>query len=112
VNADDILELLTFFVSGRWQEMDGREEDAREFVLEVTQKLKHHDAEAVQALFAKTRKCLLTRGGKWSPERIRQEPAFSQSALENMIRLARAWKSAGDEGFRDEWKRIFVAVAE
>jgi hypothetical protein len=101
--------LLTFFVSGRWEEMAGIEEDAREFALEVTQALKHHDKQTVRALFGRTKQALMSNHGKWSFERVQQEPAFSEFGLQNMIRLVQAWKAAGDAGFRQEWNRTFTA---
>jgi hypothetical protein len=103
----DVLTLLTFFVSGRWEEMAGIEEDAREFVLEVTQALKHHDEGTIRQLFAKAQESLLSHRGKWSLKRVQQEPAFSEFALKNMINLAQAWKRTGDAGFREQWMQIF-----
>jgi hypothetical protein len=107
---EELCLLVTFFVSGRWQEMAGTEEESREFVLEFVRSLKQdRDHAVMRSIFLKMQQALMAHPGKWSFERIQEEPPFSEFAQENALRLHNAWLGAGDNGFRDEWKRIFTS---
>jgi hypothetical protein len=103
---------VTFILLGRWREITPTtitDKQVADLIFEITRSttLKTSDDKvAVQSFFAPLQMLLMARRTTDFCS-IQEEPAFSRYGQENFLRLCDAFRREGDDGFYEQWDRIF-----
>lgn len=104
-NADLVPIVASYIASGDWSPLS--ESEGKEFLLKFVQNLKERGFDAVRWIFVSAQNNLMAVGRKSFVD-IQKLAAFSQFGLKNMAQLDAEWQSDGNNGFEDEWTRIFA----